>query len=162
MLLFFSRRLPISLGSIPFREEDTSLCLSHMLGWLVEIFSKQLKSFYQLEALPSHNEHVVHAFIYAALITMLVSQRIEQELRQLLANKEDNEQALEETVFPLLRLGAVLTAVSAKLLETVLQKAGGKKHPLNLTELICKEARDPNHKRDTLPQILLKIENSNP
>jgi len=129
--------------------------------WLVEILFKQLKSFYQLETLPSHNEHVVHALIYAALITMLVSQRIEQELRQLLANKEDNEQALEETVFPLLRLGAVLTAVSAKLLETVLQKAGIKKHPLSLTELICKEAKDPNHRRDTLPQILLNIENSN-
>ena len=130
--------------------------------WLIEILFKQLKSFYQLEALSSQNEHVVHALIYAALITMLVSQRIEQQLRQLVVNKEENESSLEDTVFPLLRLAAVLNDLSAKLLETVLQKAGIKRRPLSLTELILREARDPNHKRDTLTQILQKIETPNP
>ena len=129
--------------------------------WLVELIFKQLKSFYQLATLSSHNEHVVHALIYAALITMLVSQRIEQELRQLIAHKEDNERTLEETVFPLLRLGAVLTALSANLLAAVVQQAGIKRHPLSLTKLILKEAKDPNLKRDTLPQILQKMETSN-
>ena len=125
--------------------------------WLIELLFKQLKSFYQLEAFPSQNEHIVHALIYAALITMLVSQRIEQDLRQLLINKAENEQTLEETVFPLLRLAAILSTLSVKLLEAVLQQAGIKRRPLSLTELILKEAQDPNKKRDTLPQILQKI-----
>ena len=72
--------------------------------WRIEILFKQLKSFYQLESVPSKNEHLVHALIYSALITMLVSRRIEQLLQQLLHNKKENERALEETVFPLLRL----------------------------------------------------------
>ena len=125
--------------------------------WLVEILFKQLKSFYQLEGFPSKNEHVVHALIYSALITMLVSQRIEQGLRQVLINKEENEHTREEAVFPLLRLAAVLTCLSANLLAAVLQQAGIKRRSLSLTELLFKEAQDPNKKRDTLPQILQKM-----
>ena len=125
--------------------------------WLIEILFKQLKSFYQLESVPSKNEHLVHALIYSALITMLVSRRIEQLLQQLLHNKKENERALEETVFPLLRLAAVLTALSAPLLAAVLQQAGIKRRALSLTQLLLKEAQDPNRKRDTLPQILQKI-----
>lgn len=125
--------------------------------WLVEILFKQLKSFYQLEGFPSKNEHIVHALVYSALITMLVSQRIEQGLRQVLINKEGNEHTLEETVFPLLRLATVLTCLSAKLLEAVLQQAGIKRRSLSLTELLFKEAQDPNKKRDTLPQVLQKM-----
>ena len=125
--------------------------------WLVELVFKQLKSFYQLEGFPSKNEHIVHALIYSALITMLVSQRIEQGLRQVLINKEENERTLEATVFPLLRLAAVLTTVSAKLLDAVLQQAGIQRRSLSLTELLLKEARDPNKKRDTLPWVLQKV-----
>ena len=76
---------------------------------------------------------------------MLVSQRIEQGLRQVLINKEENEHTLEETVFPLLRLATVLTCLSAKLLEAVLQQAGIKRRSLSLTELLFKEAQDPNN-----------------
>jgi len=129
--------------------------------WETEILFKQLKSFYQLEALPSSNKYLVHALIYAALITMLVSQRIEQELRQHLTNKEDHERSPEETVFPLLRLAATLSALSATLLATVLQQAGIKRKPLSLTELILKEAKNPNRKRDTLTQILQNTPTSN-
>ena len=125
--------------------------------WRIEILFKQLKSFYQLESVPSKNEHLVHALIYSALITMLVSRRIEQLLQQLLHNKKENECALEETVFPLLRLAAVLTALSAPLLAAVLQQAGIKRRALSLTQPLLKEAQDPNRKRDTLPQLLQKI-----
>lgn len=125
--------------------------------WLIEILFKQLKSFYQLEGFPSKNAHIVHALIYSALITMLVSRHIEQELRQLLDNKEDNERSLEETVFPLLRLAAVLSTLSAKLLSAVLQQAGVKRQPLSFSELLLRETKDPNRKRDTLTQILQKI-----
>lgn len=125
--------------------------------WLIELLFKQLKSFYQLQAFPSENIHLVHALLYSALITMLVSRRLEQALQQLLRNKEDNAGALEETVFPLLRLAAVLTCLSANLLAAVLHQAGVKRQPLSLTKLILREAKDPNLKRDTIPQILQKI-----
>ena len=75
----------------------------------------------------------------------------------MLINKEENEHTLEETVFPLLRLATVLTCLSAKLLEAVLQQAGIKRRSLSLTELLFKEAQDPNKKRDTLPQVLQKM-----
>jgi len=127
--------------------------------WLIELIFKQLKSFYHLEAFPSQNIHLVHALIYAALITLCVSQRIEQELRQLLINKEENEREEnpEETVLPLLRLASVLSSLSASLLAAVLLQAGVKRQPLSLSELILKEAKDPNKKRDTLTQRLLKV-----
>lgn len=125
--------------------------------WLSAILFKQLKSFYQLEGFPSENEHIVHALIDRALITLLVSRRIEQELRQLLDNKEENERSLEETTFPLLRLAAVFTTLSAKLLSAVLQQAGLKRKPLSFSELLLRETKDPNRKRDTLTQILQKI-----
>jgi len=127
--------------------------------WLVELIFKQLKSYYQLEAFPSQNIHLVHALIYAALITLCVSQRIEQELGQLLVNKEENErdETPEEAAFPLLRLASVLSAVSASLLAAVLLQAGVKRKSLSLTELILKEAQDPNRKRISLTQKLLKL-----
>jgi len=127
--------------------------------WLVELIFKQLKSYYQLEAFPSQNIHLVHALIYAALITLCVSQRIEHELRQLQVNKEENEREEnpEETVFPFLRLASVLSSLSASLLAAVLLQAGIKRQPLSLSELILKEARDPNRKRDSLTQRLLKV-----
>lgn len=80
-------------------------------------------------------------------------------LSQLLVNKEDNErdENPEEAVFPFLRLASVLSALSASLLAAVLLQAGVKRKPLSLTELILKEAQDPNRKRDTLTQQLLKI-----
>lgn len=126
--------------------------------WLIEILFKQLKSFYQLEGFPSKNEHLVHALIYSALITMLVSRHIEQALQQVLNNKQENEHTPQETVFPLLRLAAVLTTISASLLAAILQQAGIKRRPLSLTQLLLKEAQDPNRTRDTLPQILQKMD----
>jgi hypothetical protein len=97
--------------------------------------------------------------VCATLITMLVSQNIKQKLRLLVANREGKECALEETVFPRLRLGVVLLAVRATLLTNVSQKLGSK-DPLLVTKLIPKEAKDPNRKRDTQPQNLQKISNS--
>jgi len=88
---------------------------------------------------------------------MLVSRRIEQSLQRLLHNKKENEDVLEETVFPLLRLAAVLTTLSASLLAAVLQQAGVKRRSLSLTQLLLKEAQDPNKKRDTIPQTLQKM-----
>lgn len=134
-----------------------AIAQTYTARWLIELLFKQLKSFYQLESFPSQNVHLVQALIYAALITLLVSRRIEQALRQLIAAKQAPDATLEEAVFPLLRLAAVLTSLSSQLLQAVLQQAGLRSTPLSLTELLLKEAKDPNHKRDSLTQILQKI-----
>lgn len=125
--------------------------------WLVELIFKQLKSFYQLEGFPSTNPHVVHALIYSAILTMIASRRIEQALHQSPTDEEKFSQALEEEVFPLLRLAAVLTAFCGDLLKAVIRQAGVKRSPPNLSELIRKEARNPNRKRVTLPQRIQQI-----
>jgi IS4 transposase len=145
--------LPLALFSA------RAIALLYSARWLVELIFKQLKSYYQLDAFPSQNLPLVHALIYAALITLCVSQRIEQELGQLLVNKEQNErdENPEDAVFPFLRLASVLSALSAALLVAVLLQAGVKRKPLSLTALILKEAHDPNRKRDSLAQKLLNL-----
>lgn len=125
--------------------------------WLIELVFKQLKSFYQLESLPSGNPYVVHALILSAILTMIVSRTIEQTLSQLRFFEEKSLQTPIEEVFPLLRLAAVLTAFSAQLLQAVLRQAGLKIPSLTLTQLILKEARDPNRNRDTLSKRALHI-----
>lgn len=117
--------------------------------WLVELIFKQLKSYYQLEHFPSKNPLIVHALIYSAILTMIVSQHIEQCLQRRCAQPATTDQTNQE-LFPLLRLAAVLHAFSALLLHTVYQKAQGKRPVSHLTEMIRKEARDPNRNRDTL------------
>jgi putative transposase len=116
-----------------------------------------LKSFYHLEGFPSQNPQIVHALIYSAVITLLVSLRLEHALRQRIAANPADASPANQTLFPLLRLAAVLTAVSADLLQAVLQQAGLQRAPLRLTDLILREAQDPNRKRDTLPRLLQKI-----
>lgn len=125
--------------------------------WLIELLFKALKSFYQLEGFPSQNIYVVQALIYAAVITLLVSRHLEQALRRLLVAHQAEEATVNQVLFPLLRLAAVLTALSAQLLLAVLQQAGLRRAPLSLTELLLREAQDPNHQRDTLPRRLQKI-----
>ena len=122
--------------------------------WLIEILFKQLKSYYQLESFPSTNAHIVHALIYSALLTMVASRCIESLLRQRHQQAEQLDQERGEPSFPWLRLGSVLSSMSALLLQAVLRCAGVKRASLALTELILKEATDPNHHRGTLPLLL--------
>ncbi len=125
--------------------------------WLIEILFKQLKSYYQLESFPSTNKHVVHALIYSALLTMVASRRIESLLRQRYQQAGQLDQLDQQRAypsFPWLRLGSVLTSMSAPILQAVLRCAGVKRATLDLTDLILKEAVDPNHRRGTLPLLL--------
>jgi hypothetical protein len=127
----------------------------YSIRWLIELVFKQLKSFYHLEDFPSQNPNIVHALIYSAILTMIVSQTIEQVLRKRAENDADpSDNQANKEVFPLLRLAAVVTTYCAQLLKAVLLCAGLKPTPLSLTDLIRKEARDPNRRRPTLPEQL--------
>ena len=74
--------------------------------------------------------------------------------QQIQRNQEKHQNIGEEIVFPLLQLAAVLTCLSATLLAHLLQRAGIKL--LSPTNLLLREAPDPNKKRDALPEILQK------
>ena len=94
---------------------------------------------------------------------MIVSQHIEQVLQQRSAYQTPkNKQGKEirdgvKVLFPFLRLAAVLTDLSARLLQDVLRQAGRKPRPLNLTQLLRHEARDPNRTRNSLSQRMHRI-----
>lgn len=125
----------------------------YSVRWLVELVFKQLKSFYHLEKFNTTNTNILHALIYSALITMVVSQTIERVLQKAAAQQDQDAQA-QQAIFPLLRLAAVLTAYCGELLKAVLRYAGVKQRPLGLLDLLLKEARDPNRNRPTLPEQL--------
>ena len=80
--------------------------------------------------------------------------RKKQILQRRLAQQTGTHQEDTQEIFPLLRLAAVLHAFSGLLLQVVYQKAQGKRTPIDLTEMVLRETRDPNRKRNTLLQRL--------
>lgn len=50
--------------------------------WAIELLFRELKSCYALESLPSRKSHVVEAFLYAAVITLLVSRVLLRAVRR--------------------------------------------------------------------------------
>lgn len=117
---------------------------------MIELIFKQLKSHYHLEHLPSSKQQVVEALIYTAILTMMVSKTIQKVLNDMETPDANQDQA--ETHFPLLRTAAVLSALSVWLLKAVLKQAGVKTSDSSLTQLIRREAADPNRSR----MLLLK------
>ena len=117
--------------------------------WVIELIFKQLKSHYQLENLPSSKQQIVEALIYTAILTMMVSKTIQKTLKNV---SDDSIQEQAETHFPILRTAAVLSALSGWLLKSVLKQAGVKTSNYSLTQLILREAADPNRSR----MLLLK------
>ena len=80
--------------------------------WLVELVFRQLRSYLQLESFPSRNPHIVHALIYSAVLTMIVSRHIEQVLYQRDRTQPLLVEPVVEDLSPLLRPAAVLQAWS--------------------------------------------------
>lgn len=123
--------------------------------WLIELIFKQLKSYYQLEALPSGKQEIVEALLYSAILTMMLSRTIQDALQQEADQDQIDDQA--EIHFPLLRTAAVLSAWAGTLLRALLQEAGCPKPVYTLSELIRKEAADPNRSRVLLLQRIQAI-----
>lgn len=117
--------------------------------WVIELIFKQLKSYYQLENLPSQKQQIVEALIYTAILTMIASRTIQKTLKTL---SDESTQDLAEIHFPILRTAAVLSTVSVQLSDAVLKQAGVKTLKYSLTQLILREAADPNRSR----MLLLK------
>ena len=123
--------------------------------WLVELVFKQLKSYYQIDALPSSKQEIVEALLYTAILTMMISKTV-QEILELQTNDEQTQDEAE-TYFPLLRTAAVISAWADKLLTAILKEVGLPKPAYSLSELIRKEAADPNRSRRLLIQRIQAI-----
>lgn len=107
--------------------------------WLVELLFDALKTQYRIEELPSEHPYVVQALIYASLLTWMADQRMTQALG-------------EQVQVASRRQATVLAAFGPKLLEAVIQHLGLYQGTCSLTQLIQRELRDPNRKRQLLLQ----------
>lgn len=125
--------------------------------WIVELVFKQLKSYFQLDSLPSGKQEIVEALIYTALLTMAVSRTIQNLLEMDAQQAQTPAYVGAERHFPLLRIAAVLRDWAHDLLEAVLREAGLHKKNLSLWEMIRQEAVDPNRSRKHLLQRIQAI-----
>ena len=113
--------------------------------WTIELLFRELKSCYQLESMPSRKRHVVEAFLYASLLTLLASRAL------LLAIRRWGSLADRRT--PLERWARLLVSAAPDLLALVLDSAAmawTRERPL--LRFFIAEAPDPNVKRKLLPE----------
>ena len=113
--------------------------------WMIELLFRELKSSYKLESIPSRKSHVVEAFLYASLLTLLASRAL------LLAVRRWG--ALGERRTPLERWARLFVSATPELLALVLDPvamARTREHPL--LRFFLAEAPDPNRKRRLLPE----------
>jgi putative transposase len=113
--------------------------------WMIELLFRELKSSYKLESIPSRKSHVVEAFLYASLLTLLASRAL------LLAVRRWG--ALGERRTPLERWARLFVSATPELLALVLDPvamARTREHPL--LQFFLAEAPDPNRKRRLLSE----------
>lgn len=122
---------------------------TYALRWQIELLFKELKQSYRLDQMPSRKRHIVEALLYGAILTLVVSRRLLDVLRQHL-------QGLEHRL-PAQRWANVFASVALDLLRIVTR-------PLREVEQLAKtigkllrhEAVDPRRNR---PGLLDAVEN---
>ena len=113
--------------------------------WTIELLFRELKSCYQLESMPSRKRHVVEAFLYASLLTLLASRAL------LLAIRRWGSLADRRT--PLERWARLLVSAAPDLLALILDSAAmARTRERPLLRFFLAEAPDPNIKRKLLPE----------
>jgi putative transposase len=111
--------------------------------WTIELLFRELKSCYQLESMPSRKRHVVEAFLYASLLTLLASRAL------LLAIRRWGSLADRRT--PQERWARLLVSAAPDLLALVLDSAAmARTRERPLLGFFLAEAPDPNVKRRLL------------
>jgi putative transposase len=112
--------------------------------WLIELLFRELKSCYQLESIPSRKSHVVEAFLYASLLTLLASRAL------LLAVQRWG--ALGERRIPTERWARLFVSAAPEILALILDPiAMARTRERPLLQFFIAEAPDPNVKRQLLP-----------
>lgn len=113
--------------------------------WMIELLFRELKSCYKLESIPSRKSHVVEAFLYASLLTLLASRAL------LLAVRRWG--ALGERRTPLERWARLFVSATPELLALLLDPvAMARTRERPLLQFFLAEAPDPNVKRRLLPE----------
>lgn len=115
---------------------------TYRLRWQVELLFTRLKTTMRLNQLPSSKPEVVEALIYAAILSVLMSNAFLQVLRRLKPAR----------VFPAQRMDAVFRDVATLLLMLIAQRR--RDQPLDLFTFMLAEAADPNRDRPRSHDIL--------
>ena len=113
--------------------------------WTIELLFRELKSSYQMESIPSSKNHVVEAFVYASLLTLLASRALLLAIRRW-GNLGDRRTPTE-------RWARLFVSAAPDLLALVLDSATmahTRERPL--WTFFLAEAPDPNVKRRLLPE----------
>lgn len=111
--------------------------------WEIELLFKELKSNYRMDNLPSKKRHAVEALVYAAILTLIVSRRIIEELRT--QRKIANER------LPRLRWAVLFESVATILLMIMIRPPAQTRTLVTLTSsMLIHEAVDPNLSRSGL------------
>ena len=113
--------------------------------WTIELLFRELKSCYALESMPSRKSHVVEAFLYASLLTLLASRAL------LLAVRRWG--ALGERRTPMERWARLFVSTVPDLLALVLDSVVmARTRERSLLQVFLAEAPDPNVNRRHLPE----------
>lgn len=115
--------------------------------WTIELMFRELKSCYNLESIPSRKSHVVEAFLYASLLTLIASRTL------LFAFRRWGALELGERNTPLERWARLFVSAAPDLLALVLDAAAmARTREGRLLQFFLAEAPDPNVKRRPLPE----------
>jgi IS4 transposase len=108
--------------------------------WTIELLFRELKSCYHLESLPSRKRHVVEAFLYASLLTLLASRALLFAIRRW--------GALAQRRTPMERWARLFVSAAPDLLALMLDPvAMARTRERPLFQFFMAEAPDPNRKR---------------
>ena len=111
--------------------------------WSIELLFREMKSCYHLESMPSRKAHVVEAFLYLAVITVLVSRTVLGAVRRWAR--------LEDRRIPMERWARLFVSAAPTLLAIVLDPARQAKiRERHLLPFLVTEAPDPNVSRLSL------------
>ena len=111
--------------------------------WQIELIFKELKSHYRLDELPTSKAHIVETLLLGAVITLLVSRRLLQAVRE----------RLRRTPYkmPEQRWAAVFAAAAPAILDILLLPPRvSKVIARRLESMLLHEAPDPNRTRRLL------------
>ena len=111
--------------------------------WQIELIFKELKSHYRLDELPTRKAHIVETLLLGAVITLLVSRRLLQAVRE----------RLRRTPYkmPEQRWAAIFAAAAPAILDIVrLPPRVSKVIARRLESMLLHEAPDPNRSRRLL------------
>jgi putative transposase len=111
--------------------------------WEVELFFRELKRTHRLEQLPTRKRFVAEALIYAALLSLLLSRRLQQ---QLLPRRQS---------FAPERWARLFAAFALDILHIFVAPRHVSAAERCLVRLLRKEAPDPNHRPNLLQRVQL-------